>query len=134
LSARDRGAIDEAWKFYSSSSVVVTVNIFAGLSVPQLRELAKALRVPRQIITAFRERRVIVSSIPRSFLARIATALNTTLEQVYAALSLPADVACARSHKADEKPVSAGPVTFEQLLKDAQVSAEKRAELMANDE
>jgi hypothetical protein len=133
LSAKDRAAIDEAWKFYSGSSAVVTVDIFACLSVPQLRELAKVLGVPRQIITAFRERKVIGSSIPRRFLARVAAALNTTLEQVNAALSLPPHTACVRSHKADEKPVYAGPATFEQLLIDAQVPAEKRAELMGDD-
>ena len=69
LSAKDRVTIDEAWKRYSSSSTATTVNVFSALSVPQLRELARRLGVPRQIITAFREHRVIASSIPKRFLA-----------------------------------------------------------------
>jgi|ERR1044071_383106 hypothetical protein len=133
LSAKDRAAIEDAWKRYSSSSSVSCVSIFSSLSVPQLRELANNLGVPRQIITAFRERKVIVSSIPRRFLGRVAAALNATIAEVTTALSLPPDATAVRSHKADEKPMAAAPATFEQLLIDAQVSENKRAELMADD-
>lgn len=132
LSAKDTLAIDEAWKVYSTSAGSY-VNLFISLSVPQLRELANRLGVPRQIITAFRERKVIVSSIPRRFLAQVATALNTTLDQVIAGLTLPLEPSCVRSHKADEKPQTTGPATFEQLLIDAQVPENKRVELMADD-
>ena len=130
LSAKDRAVIDEAWKQYSSSSPVSSINIFASLSVPQLRDLANHLGVPRQIITAFREHKVIVSSIPRRFLARVATVLNTSTDQITTALTQPLDASCIRSHKADEKPIEATPATFEQLLIDAQVPDDKRAELM----
>lgn len=132
LSAKDRAEIDEAWRQYVSSSSAPVVDVFATLSVPQLRELANFLDVPRQIVAAFREHRVRVSSIPRRILSRVAQVLNTNVEQIEAALSLPpVEASYARSHKSDEKPKAAAPVTFEQLLIDAQVSAEKRAELMA---
>jgi hypothetical protein len=131
LSAKDRAAIDRAWKQYSSSVPVSTANIFTDLSVPQLRDLANYLGVPRQIITAFRERRVVVSSIPQRFLARVATALNTGVDQIMAALTLSIEANCVRSYKSDEKPVMVPPATFEQLLIEAQVPADKRAELMA---
>jgi hypothetical protein len=130
LSARDRAAIDDAWKQYSS---LAPVDIFSSLSVPQLRDLASRLGVPRQIVTAFRERKVIVSSIPRRFLGRVAAALNATITEVTAALSLPLDASPVRNYKADEKPTAAAPATFEQLLIDAQVPEEKRAQLMADD-
>lgn len=126
LSAKDRAAIDDAWKLYSSSA---PVTIFSSLSVPQLRDLAAKLGVPRQIVTAFREHKVIVSSIPRRFLGRVAAALNATIAEVTAALSLPLDA----SHKADEKPTATAPATFEQLLIDAQVPEDRRWELMADD-
>jgi AmiR/NasT family two-component response regulator len=133
LSSEDRDAINEAWKQYSTSTPLSLVNIFTALSVPQLRELAIRLGVPRQIITAFREHRVIVSSIPRRFLARLAEALNTSVEHVTTALTLPLDTICVRSHKADEKPADATPATFDQLLIEAQVPNDKRAELMAEE-
>src|SRR6266540_1329607 len=69
LSAKDELAIDEAWKVYASSAAPGFLNVLSSLSVPQLRELANRLAVPRQILTAFREHKVIVSSIPRRFLA-----------------------------------------------------------------
>ncbi|MGD0207521.1 MAG: hypothetical protein ABSC89_07950 [Verrucomicrobiota bacterium] len=133
LSEKDRAAIEDAWKQYSRSSTA-SVRIFISLSVPQLRELANSLGVPRQIITAFREHKVLASSIPRRFLGRMASALNTTMEEIRAELTLPLEGTCVRSHKSDEKPMAAAPATFEQLLIDAQVSEDRRAELMADDD
>lgn len=132
LSAKDRVAIDVAWKQYASSAPARAADIFSTLSVLQRRDLASSLGIPLQIIAAFRERKVIVSSIPRRFLARVAKALHTTAGEVVAALSLPLDTGCVRSHKSDEKPVVTGPATFEQLLIEAQVPEDKRAELMAD--
>ena len=134
LSVKDKALIDEAWKQYSTSAQVSTVSVFSALSVPQLRELANRVGVPRQIITAFREQKVIVGSIPRHFLARVATELKTSIEQIIASLTLPLETNCIRSHKADEKPIAGTPATFEQLLIDAQVPKHKRAELMAERE
>jgi hypothetical protein len=133
LSEKDRLAIDEAWKQYSSSPTTSTANVFATLSVPQRRDLANLLGVPRQIITAFREHKVIVSSIPKRFLTRVAAALNTSVEQIRVALAAPMEVTCVRSYKSDEKPVEARVTSFERLLIEAQVPADKRAELMAEE-
>jgi len=133
LTEQDCIAIDEAWKQYSQSAPAPT-RIFISLSVPQLRELSNTLGVPRQIITAFREHKVLASSIPGRFLTHMASALNTTMEAIRTELSLPLEVSFVRSHKSDEKPTLVAPVTFEQLLIDAQVPVERRAELMANDE
>jgi len=56
------------------------------LSTPELRDVAKRLDVPRQVITAFRERRVILSTVPRRFLARLAEAVNSSIEILIEAL------------------------------------------------
>jgi hypothetical protein len=131
LSKEDRVAIDQAWKQYSSSSAWAVAKMFENLSVPQLRDLAKFLDVPRQIVTAFRERKVIVSSIPQGFLSRLAERLNTNVEEIKLALVAITDISYVRSHKADEKPMPSAPATFEQLLIDAQVPPEKRAKLVS---
>lgn len=133
LTEQDRISIDKAWEQYSQSAPV-PARIFISLSVPQLRELANKLGVPRQIITAFREHKVRASSIPQRFLGHMAAALNTTMESIKSELSLPLEVSCVRSHKSDEKPTTGAPVTFEQLLIDAQVPVDRRAELMAEHE
>ena len=131
LSNEDTVAIDQAWKHYSCSSAGTVAKMFESLSVPQLRDLAKVLDVPRQILTAFRERKVIVSSIPQAFLNRLAERLNTNVEEIKLALVATKDFSYVRSHKADEKPVPSAPATFEQLLIDAQVPPEKRAKLVS---
>lgn len=130
LSADENVAIDQAWEIYAASTSEATAKLLTALPVPKQRELAVQLEVPRQIIAAFRERKVIVSSIPRKFLSRLAEGLNASVEQVIAALSLP-QLGSMRSHKSDEKPVESEPATFEQLLIEAQVPEAKRLELMA---
>jgi hypothetical protein len=133
LTDRDRLRIDEAWKQYSSSPTLSPENVFVNLSVLDQRELAKFCGVPRQIITAFREQKVIFSTIPQRFLMRLAEGLHSTVDQVRLALTILLQTSCVRSHKSDEKPVETEPATFEQLLIDAQVPAEKRAELMSEE-
>jgi hypothetical protein len=133
LTEKDRVYIDEAWKQYSSSSGVSHQNIFVNLSVLAQRELAKFCDVPRQVIGAFREQKVIFSSIPQKFLKRLADGLQTTVEEVRLSLTIPSQTTCVRSYKSDEKPVETEAATFEKLLIDAQVSPEKRAELMSEE-
>lgn len=131
LTEADRTAINQAWKQYSSSTAGIVAKLFENLSVPQLRELAAFLDVPRQILTAFRERRVIVSSIPQGFLARLADRLNANVEDLKLALVATSDLGLAKCHKSDEKPTASEPATFEQLLIDAEVPPEKRAKLLS---
>lgn len=130
LTDKDRIRIDEAWRQYSSSSGVSHENVFVNLSVLAQRELANFCNVPRQIISAFREQRVIFSSIPQRFLTRLAEGLNTSVDEVKLSLMTPLQTACVRSYKSDQKPIETEAVTFEKLLIDAQISPEKRAELM----
>lgn len=131
LTPNERTIIDESWRRYSSSPSTVLANIFSSLSVPQLRALAETVGVKRQIITAFREQRVIPASIPNYFLSRLAAAMNATVEEIKSALTIPLSANYARCNKSEEKPVAATPVTFEQLLIEAEVPVERRAELMA---
>jgi hypothetical protein len=133
LTAQDRAAIDNAWQKHSEIVSVTLVDIFASFSVPQLREIATRLGVPRQIITAFREHKVIVSSIPQRFLVNLAAAIEKKVEEVSSGLASSQGPSCARSYKAEEKPKAVEPVTFEKLLVDAGVTAEQRAKLMADE-
>ena len=133
LSEKDNAAIDAAWKKHAMALSVTPVDVFDSFSVPQLRELANKLGVPRQIIAAFREHKVIVSTIPKLFLVRMAAAINTTVEEVTAALAFSKDPACVRSNKSEERPENVAPVSFEKLLIDANVPPQRRAELMADE-
>lgn len=131
LSAMDEAAIEAAWKRHVEAAPKVITDPFEGISVDQLRSMAKQLDVPRQVITAFRERRVDIPSVPRRFLAKLAASMNAVLEQLVIALSSPLVPSSVRSYKADEKPLISERVSFDQILTEAGVSKEKRASLLS---
>lgn len=133
LSAKDTARIDEAWERHVAAVAKPAADLLAALSLAELRTVAERLGVPRQVLAAFRERRVEIASVPQRFLERFTAALNSTIEKLIASLALPPTPTLARSYKADTKPVAESQVTFERLLIDAGLSAEERAALMAND-
>ena len=83
------------------------------------------------MLIAFRNRRVILSTVPRAFLARLADLLSTAPEQVLRTLSLPPSLDPAHSYRSDQTPVASDAVSFEQTLIDAGVPEDRRAELMS---
>lgn len=127
LSAEDKTLVDNAWTRYQKA---VRPDPFAALTVSSLREIAKALEIPRNVLMAFRERRVVIASVPQPFLARLASALGTAVDRLTESLTLPT-TQNAWSYKADEKPEETGPVSFEQLLIDAGVPETERTKLMS---
>jgi hypothetical protein len=124
LSEEDQMRIDSAWNIIQSTRSEIASDPIAELSVPKLRKIAQSLKVPRQVITAFRERTVIVSSVPMRFLTQFAGMLGINIQEFLNALALPPQ-SLARNYKADGKPTQAGQVTFEQLLRDAGMSDEQ---------
>ena len=133
LSEKDKAMIDAAWKRHQEAALAARADPFAVLTVFGLREIARVLGVRRQIVAAFRERKVIVASVPQPFLARLASALSTTVGRLTEFLTAPPTPSPALSYKADGKPSVAGPATFEQLLVDSGVPEAERAKLMAGD-
>jgi signal transduction histidine kinase len=130
LSAGEETLISAAWQQFAAAGQRPLADPMARLTVPELRTIAQKLGVPRQILAAFRERRVILSSVPRTFLARLASLIGTPLEEFHNMLARAPTMEMARSYKADQKPSADAPVTFEQLLTDAGVPADQRAALL----
>lgn len=134
LTEREREIIDSAWRRHTDAAPQQTLKAdpFATLSTAKLRETAKRLDVPRQVITAFRERRVLLETIPRQFLQRLAKAIPITVDHLIASLSAPPALALTRSYKAEGKPGASAAVSFEQILIEAGVPDERRAALLAD--
>lgn len=135
LERRATGAIGAALARHelaaaSGSPVPAIQDKLAALSVPQQREVASQLGVPRNVVTAFRERRVVPTTVPRPFLSRLASAIGMLADELLALLSVPPVPQAAHQHKTDEKPQAPTQATFEQLLIDGGVPQEKRAELL----
>lgn len=131
LSSEDLARIDRAWRQHVQAAPNAGADPFASLSTNQLREIATYLNVPRQVVTAFRQRKVIITSVPRSFLTRLAAAVHSPVDRLVSALSIAPAPSPMQSYRADVKPSVVAPVTFEQVLIDAGVSEEDRAELMS---
>ena len=131
LSPEDKAKIDAAWLLHAAAAPKAVTDPFSSLSLQERRSIAERLGVPRQVLTAFRNRRVLMSSVPRPFLSRLAQLLKTAPDQLVRALSLPAAPVSAQSYSSERTPVASDPVSFEQVLVDAGVPADKRAELMA---
>ncbi|WP_068083756.1 hypothetical protein [Novosphingobium rosa] len=108
-------------------------NPLARLSREKRAALPGLLRVPSTVVLAFRECRIILTTVPDRFMRRFAAALETTVDELRAGLAVPAPKV-ARAFKADAKPVAGGQVSFEQILIDALVSEADRAELLGSDE
>ena len=131
LSSEDRAKIDAAWLRHAAAAPEAVADPFSSLSVQDYRKIAERLGVPRQVLTAFRNRRVILSTVPSPFLARLADLISTSREQLVQVLSLPAAAEPAHSYSSERKPVASEAVSFDQALIDAGVSEDKRAELMS---
>jgi transcriptional regulator with XRE-family HTH domain len=131
LDAKERALIAKAWTQFSSIHDSAVSSSPLVWDPAKMKAIASAFGVPRQIISAFREGRVILESVPHHFLERLAKALGATYEVLRTSLACAPDLATSRSYKADEKPKAPQQVTFEQLLIDACVSSEKKAELLA---
>jgi len=129
LSAADHALLDAAWGQHAAARPAAPAAATA-LTADDWRAVAQRLEIPRQVVTALRERRVLLVSIPRQFFQKFAEAIGSTITQLEASWDA-AHLSAARSYKADGKPEVGEQVTFEQVLIDAGVPAEKRDKLLA---
>lgn len=131
LSAWDEEDIENAWLRHQERIHAKVINPFADMTIDRLRQVAVSLDVPRSVVSAFRERKVIVDSIPKAFLMRFASAINQTVESFVVFLRYASSPVSLRRYKSDVKPQEPEKVTFEQLLIQADVPQEKRERLLS---
>jgi len=131
LSAQDEEDIEKAWKRHRERIGAKVINPFAHLSISDLRQISVSLDVPRSVISAFRERKVIVDSVPKTFLIRFASAVGQSMENFMVFLRHANSTAVVRSYKSDVKPQEQGQISFEKLLIQANVPQEKREKLLS---
>ncbi len=135
LSATDQSRIDAAWITHTAAAPAPSQNDdpLATLTGAKGKEMADRLGVKRQVITCFRERKVLPSTVPSPVVRQFADELDVPMAHVIAALQAPSIAITGRSHKADGKPGTDGKMSFEQILIDAGMSEADRARLLAND-
>jgi hypothetical protein len=131
LSASDTARIRSALENIRKINFSANLDPFAAMSTTDLRAAAARLGVPRQVISAFRERRILLSSVPRRFLSGLAESANSTVEKIMAFGSTPRfDLEVSRAYKSDSKPRAIEQISFERLLSDAGVPELDRRELL----
>lgn len=133
LAPGDAAKIDAAWARHAAARPHQGADPFAALSPTRSREIATELGVPRQVVTAFRERRVQPGSVPGAFLRRLAGTVGTAIDEFVEWLTPPPAVGLSRSYRSDGQPGPAAQVTFERILIDAGVSESDRARLLADE-
>ncbi|WP_318765075.1 hypothetical protein [Agrobacterium fabrum] len=129
LSVADQALVDAAWSQHAKALPATASDPFAALTADDWRTVAHHLDVPRQVITALRERRVSLLSVPRQFLQNLAVAMRCSVTQLELSWG-NAPLVAGRSYKADGKPNAGEQVTLEKVLIDASVPVEKRARLL----
>ncbi len=125
----------EAWnKFISchpSRETVSEVETFGEkLRGQAFVGLATAMSVPRAFLVAFRDRLVIPSTIPKSFVTRLAEAAKVSLHTVQGYLALPPQLAGEAQFKSDDKPQQQGQITFQELVEKTSMPEEDRIALL----
>jgi len=132
LSVEEDEVIAAAWATFTGAAG--PLDVFASLAAADLSRIAQALAIPRQVVTAIKERRVTLSTFPKGFLRKLADEIGRPFEDVFSTLSLP-KAAAVRSFKSDEKPVATSEtIPFEQVLRQAGVTEDRLAELLRDDE
>ncbi|HEF5152607.1 hypothetical protein UA18_01838 [Burkholderia multivorans] len=122
LSAADAQRVDAAVARFRAGA---GHRVPASFAAQAFNVAAERLQLPRLVLVSFRERRVDLASVPARFLERLAGALESTLDQLRTFLSQPPMVSAARQSKSRIKPVAATKVSFEKVLRDAGVEADR---------
>lgn len=132
LDEAGRAAIEAGWSQLEKQWPAEGRNLFAGRAPAEYGRVANDLGIPRQLVSAIRDGKVLLETVPRTFLQRFASALGGTLEDLRG--SIGGSPALARSYKSEERPSVQPPVSFEQALIDARVPEERQAQLLAEGE
>ena len=133
LSGPALSRIDAAWISYAAASPQApSADPFQTLTGERGKAVAKRLGVPRQVITCFREHRVIAQTVPNPVVRMFADEFDLPPAHVIAAMSASVQASRGRMHKSDGKPGKLEPVSFEEILIGAGVSEQDRARLLAD--
>jgi hypothetical protein len=135
LSAEDIALIENAVKRHADALSSEPIDPLTSITIDQQKELARLLSVRRSVILAFIQRRVDLVSVPKYFLKRFASIVNSTVEIMFGDDTSPSSKrGLSASYKADGRPIEQTPTTtFEKLLIDTNEPPEKRFLLMQDE-
>ncbi|MBB5442713.1 MULTISPECIES: hypothetical protein [unclassified Paraburkholderia] len=128
-------AVDRAWQRFQSvinetrgSSVA---NPFATLNPTALRSLAKKLDITNLLLIRLRDRAIDAATIPRRFVQRLATELETTTDAVTDYLRNPPAMVSGHSFRSAVKPTVTEQISFEKAVETSQLTHDQQQALKA---
>lgn len=131
LSEHDQNRVESACSRIQRPSSSPTITVLARLKERSV-EVASTLGVPRQVVTALRECVVDVSTLTQRVASSVARQLEVSVDEFRIALAGP-EQSAPRLYRSDHPPRSSGKVSFEQVLREANVPEQKIVELLQDD-
>lgn len=127
----DETLVEAAWEEFAAcgetqGSVEVLFGAYDGRAFV---ELARAMDVPRALLTAVRNRQVEPASYPERFLRRLATVMGAAFDQVLEYVHLPPALPSEAAFKATGKPSVQPQVPFADLVRDTPMADAQRESL-----
>lgn len=107
------------------------VDPFATFKGAAFVELASSIKLPREILIAFRDRLVETASIPHRYLERLASKSQLTLENIARYLNQPSLSTAVLRFSSLEKPKTLSKVSFQHLVENTALTEDERKELLA---
>lgn len=117
LSADDLAAVDAGMCRLQKASI--SLHTLQAAPAKTFTDAVKTLGLPIQVGLALRECRIEASTVSSRALAKLARALDATVEVVLAHLALPPRTSQLRASKSTTKPVAAEKVSLERILREA---------------
>ena len=117
---------EEAWIAFTAAKSQLPPNPFAAFQGREFVELCKALRLPRSLVAALRDRLIEAETIPDRLIGSLAARTSTAADAVREYLALPPTTAMSMEFKSCQKPKVVNRATFQQLIEDTQLSDDQR--------
>jgi hypothetical protein len=125
---------ETAWEQLAASShrteASQGVDPFARFRGKAFASLAASLELPRSILAAIRDGLVIGSSVPKSFVDRMARAMEVRSSDLMDYLANTQRPLQGRTFKSDTKPTQQKKTTFAELVRNTTVTSEQRDRLL----
>lgn len=105
-------------------------NPFASLPRTEFRALAQRLNANPVFLMKMRDRQILPSTIPLGFKKRVAEELHAPIDVVVAHFGAPSEVQPRTYFKGDQKPEATGKQTFEEAVRNSELTSAQQEYLL----
>lgn len=128
--------VDQAWQQFqaamgSAQGTAAVASPFAQLQPTAFKSMAKKLDISNLFLIRVRERAIDASTIPRSFIQKLAAELGATTDAVSAYLRSPPTMATSLSFRSNVTPEAVDQIPFDQAVETSQLTPAQKEALQA---